>query len=129
MGDGAKYPWVFQEAIVRDNYLRKVGGAPDPESYLTRAIILTSTQNLIVESNIIWDMNQNPGTNQYHRAHTIDYADSQAAKAFNNQYPIGKLIQAFNDPSWYNNTDYWLDEIETLAEDVVWAWSDKRKFP
>jgi len=117
LNNGGKYPWTLRDGIIRDNYVRKTGGAADPVSTLSRAITMDSAKNLIMESNIIWDLNQNPSTTVYQRAHLIDYADVSKAKAFNNQHPSGLLIQALNDPSWLNNNDYFLDEPEIIIND------------
>ena len=55
------------------------------------------------------------------------YSNSQNVKAFNNQTPDGKLWQFFNDIRYLNNTDYFLDEIETQVDDVLLGLQRRKK--
>lgn len=119
LNNGAKQPWLLQSAIVRDNYIRKVGGVTDPGNNLSIAAVINSCRSFIVEGNVFPLMN--PGFTYSDKAMTFKYSDCRNTKTFNNQRPDGLLWQFYNDPYWLNNTDYWLDEIQTIAENAVWA--------
>jgi hypothetical protein len=58
--------------------------------------------------------------------HEIDYSDARTYKAFNNQFPNGKLRQLFNDPSYKGNLEFFVDEIETMVEYMFLGLGNKR---
>jgi hypothetical protein len=127
---GLEDGWNVQLGIIRDNLIRKVGNGSDPiqapAAYqtLSSGIRINSCENLIVEGNIIGQMS-NALLSWTLQPHEVDYSNARTYKAFNNQYPTGRLRQLFNDPSWEGNLEFWVDEIETLADDMLWVWNKK----
>lgn len=116
---------IAHEVVVRDNLMRRIGDSPNPQSFTeSYAVRFNSCENLIVEGNVIGNVNNNVFPRQVQE---FAYSDCTAVKAFNNQYPTGKLRQLFNDPSWKGNLEFWVDEIETEAETMFLGLNRRRK--
>jgi hypothetical protein len=114
--------WLFQNVVIRDNIMRKVANQLDPDgTSQTFALRLNSVTKLIVEGNIISRINNPPGLGQYAEPLEVDYSDAQNLKVFRNIFPDGRLRRVFNDPHWYGNVNYWIEEIETELDDLLCA--------
>lgn len=116
--NGAKYPWLLQSGIIRDNHVRKVGGVLDPGPDLSGAISFDACRNLIAEGNVFPLMNA--GTTYTNKVNVFVYSNSMNVKAFNNQTPDGQLWRFYNDPRYLNNNDNLRSEIQTTADDMLW---------
>ncbi len=118
---GLNDPWLFQEAIVRDNIVRKVDGKVDGNSESTVALGTDSCLNVVMEGNIFGTLNGSPQTDAFKRNSELRYSNSVHVKSLNNQYMSGQLKQAFNDSRYVGNGAGLKDELETEAE--FWLFS------
>jgi hypothetical protein len=119
--------WIAHRVIVRDNILRKVSDKADQDTLTASwGIRVNSCESLFVDGNIIGQINS-PDLTVYWRPHELDYSNVRYVRSFNNQYPDGKLRQLFNDPGFYGNLDFWLDEIETEIEYMFLNLGRKRR--
>jgi len=78
-------PYVFAQAVLRNNVIRHVNDASDSTA-LPLAIQLNSCQAAIVEENVVHLDVDN----------AIQFTDCGAVKFFNNQSPSGALIQGYD---------------------------------
>jgi hypothetical protein len=121
----AQHAWLYQRVLIRDNFVRRAsnlifGGAG------TQGIVANSCQSLIIENNVIGTLSS-PPLDQYNQPLELTYTDTIFVKSFNNTWADGKPRQIFSNPHWYGNPVHWVDEIQTLADDVIWVFARKRR--
>jgi hypothetical protein len=109
---GQTDPWTYRQVSVRGNIIRKRDNVPDPYAGATVGISIDSAEECCIVNNIINNLSLS-----FYYPTVLRYSNCKGFIAFNNQTNRGKLILAWNDDRYIDNTGGFFDDLQNTAED------------